>query len=652
MLPQSLAASTTSREKLLHVLYEAAELEQNLMCTYLYAAFSLKEGAAEGLSADEAEAVKRWRQAIINVAIDEMGHLVAVWNITSALGGAPRFGRTNFPLDAGYLPAGVVVKLAPFSASVLQHFVHLERPHGSLEPDGEDFAPVCDVTRTPVAPQLTPAGFDYATVGTFYETIGTELRRQVERIGETATFCGDPQLQLSASEVALAGARPVLDLKSALAALESIIIEGEGAPHDTEGSHFQRFLAVRDEFHALRAANPDFVPSHPSAHNPVLRKPPRPEGRVWLEHGETVAIVDLANATYALTLRLLASAYALRSPDPEKALYVDVAITLMRALTLLAERAARLPAGPSNPGCNGGVSFTALREAASLPAGAGARMVYRERLDELVAVAERLASTDERVATAAEILRSLAGRLRGASGTAPPAKILPQAPQSAPDLPTSPATTVEGIDVVEGRDITVRFEGKRCIHARFCVTQDPATFLANVEGPWIRPDASEAEELAAVIRECPSGALSYERREGHAEKAPPANLLAVRENGPYAIRADLVLGGERVGFRATLCRCGASENKPFCDTSHKAVDFIATGEPDTRETPIFEVRDGPLAVNPERNGPLQIRGNLEIMSGTGRTVARVATARLCRCGGSATKPFCDNTHRRNGFQAE
>ena len=130
MLPQSLAASTTSREKLLHALYEAAELEQNLMCTYLYAAFSLKDGAAEGLSANEAEAVKRWRQAIINVAIDEMGHLVAVWNITSALGGAPRFGRTNFPLDAGYLPAGVVVKLAPFSARLIAmpRFLSNQRP--------------------------------------------------------------------------------------------------------------------------------------------------------------------------------------------------------------------------------------------------------------------------------------------------------------------------------------------------------------------------------------------------------------------------------------------------------------------------------------------------------------------------------------------
>ena len=68
-----------------------------------------------------------------------MGHLAAVWNITSALGASPRFGRTNFPLDMGYLPAGIVVKLAPFGEDVLQHFIHLERPACSDEPEGKGF---------------------------------------------------------------------------------------------------------------------------------------------------------------------------------------------------------------------------------------------------------------------------------------------------------------------------------------------------------------------------------------------------------------------------------------------------------------------------------------------------------------------------------
>ncbi|TLY98536.1 MAG: hypothetical protein E6K38_01450, partial [Gammaproteobacteria bacterium] len=110
------APALTQREVLLHALYEASELEHNLMCTYLYAAASLKDGEREGLRAEEAAAVRRWRQVLMGVAIEEMGHLAAVWNITSGLGGAPRIGRSNFPLDPGLLPASVVVKLAPFNA--------------------------------------------------------------------------------------------------------------------------------------------------------------------------------------------------------------------------------------------------------------------------------------------------------------------------------------------------------------------------------------------------------------------------------------------------------------------------------------------------------------------------------------------------------
>src|SRR5258706_2057366 len=162
---------TVSRERLLHALYEAAELEHNLMCTYLYAAFSLRSGVPEGLSAAEAEAVERWRRTILNVATDEMGHLTAVWNITAALGGSPRFGRGNFPLDPGALPAGVVVKLAPFNEATLQHFIYLERPDNSAEPDGDGFAPEFVFTRGAARPRLTPMGIDYETMGGFYASL-------------------------------------------------------------------------------------------------------------------------------------------------------------------------------------------------------------------------------------------------------------------------------------------------------------------------------------------------------------------------------------------------------------------------------------------------------------------------------------------------
>ncbi|WP_168707826.1 ferritin-like domain-containing protein [Sphingopyxis sp. PAMC25046] len=648
-MPQIDALNSVSREKLLHALYEAAELEQNLMCTYLYAAFSLRDGEAEGLNRAETEAVARWRRVILDVAIDEMSHLVTVWNITAALGGAPRFGRTNFPLAPGYLPGGISVKLAPFGPAVLQHFIFLERPEESGEPDGNGFAAENGSTRTPVAPRLTPAAFDYATIGSFYQAIESGLRALVAKHGEAAVFCGDPALQLSSDETNLAGATPIASLDAALAALAEIVVEGEGAPSDRANSHFQRFLGVREELRALLTANPGFAPAHPAAVNPVLRKPPEAAGRVWLKDADAVAAVDLANAIYALSLRLLAGAYALPSPSPEKALYVGCAIGLMHALAAIAERAARLPAGPSNPHCNAGVSFTALREAAALPQGASARHLYRERVEELSAVAAALDPADPRCSRAARILEKQADRLRAAPAPVserqePASRTCDQAVLSAG--PVQPGAK----DPADGHDVTVHFDGTRCIHARVCVTQAPATFLADVEGPWIIADATDTEQLCGIIRQCPSGALSYERRGGAPEPVPPANLVTLRENGPYAVRADLLLAGECVGHRATLCRCGASKNKPYCDKSHDHVGFVATGEPLSLDTPKLADRGGVLAIEPEDDGPLHVTGNLQILSGTGRAIACVRKTRLCRCGGSSNKPFCDGTHRRIGFR--
>lgn len=649
-----------SREQLLHSLYEAAELEHCLMCTYLYAATSLKTSVEEGLSAEQAEATNRWRREIIAVSIEEMSHLAAVWNITAALGGTPRFGRANFPLDPGALPAGIVVKLAPFNADTLQHFIHLERPQDSNEPDGAGFEPQLRFLRGSDAPRLTPMAVDYQTVGVFYNGLSNKLRRISAVFGDDVTFCGDRALQLSPSELKLLGARPVLCLKTALQAFEAIVLEGEGSPESSANSHYARFAAIRSEYQQLLAADPHFTPAFPAATNPVLRRPPRPEGRVWLEDAQAIETVDLANASYGLMLRLMAYAYVVPGPSEEKSLAVDLALSLMRACTPLAEHAARLPAGPSNPQCHAGMSYTALRDAAPLPLGASSWRFFGERMADLARAGAALAlsANNERTQRASAMLASLATRTQRAQqrGFAPKTAAAP-APEKPAAMPAPPVpTTSDGVDSIEGEKLTLLYEGKRCIHARFCVTGAPKVFLANVQGPWIHPDAMDVERLADIAHACPSGAIRYTRKDGRPnEEAPPVNLIAIREAGPYAVRGPLMIEGQFSGFRATLCRCGASKNKPYCDGSHHDVGFAASGEPATgvadTGTAMLDVRDGELQIEPELDGPLALRGNLEITSGTGRVVSRVSQARLCRCGASNTKPFCDNSHARIGFRS-
>src|SRR5262249_13881432 len=144
----------------------------------------------------------------------------------SALGGSPRFGRGNFPLESGELPARIVVKLAPFNEEVLQHFIFLERPHGSDERDGLGFEPEMQFQRAINRPRLTPTSMDYDTIGVFYTALEGWLRGFVARVGEGVAFCGDPALQLSQTEVALPGVEPVLCMKSAGAALRAIVEQG------------------------------------------------------------------------------------------------------------------------------------------------------------------------------------------------------------------------------------------------------------------------------------------------------------------------------------------------------------------------------------------------------------------------------------------
>lgn len=157
------------------------------------------------------------------------------------------------------------------------------------------------------------------------------------------------------------------------------------------------------------------------------------------------------------------------------------------------------------------------------------------------------------------------------------------------------------------------------------MTGAPRVFLANVQGPWLHPDAMPVERLVDIAHACPSGAIQYRRKDGEADEAPPpVNLLSVREAGPYAIRGALTLRGRPLGTRATLCRCGASRNKPFCDGSHHDIQFAATGEPATGllglPTDMPATRDGRVDIEPEPNGPLQLRGSVEVLSGTGRMV--------------------------------
>lgn len=202
-----------------------------------------------------------------------------------------------------------------------------------------------------------------------------------------------------------------------------------------------------------------------------------------------------------------------------------------------------------------------------------------------------------------------------------------------------------------GEAIAVTFDMDRCIHARNCILKLPNVFDSDRK-PWIDPDAAPAEEIAAMIRTCPSGALTFERLDGGLEEQPPGiNRAAIQENGPIAFHGNLAVSGERM-TRATICRCGKSGNMPFCDNSHIDAGFKATGEPEASEKEAEPENPGDLLeIIPQENGPNEARGPLEITTGTGHRVHRGKRSFMCRCGHSSNKPFCDGSHKDAGFEA-
>lgn len=128
-----------------------------------------------------------------------------------------------------------------------------------------------------------------------------------------------------------------------------------------------------------------------------------------------------------------------------------------------------------------------------------------------------------------------------------------------------------------GKRITIFDNRAICAHAGYCSDGLKSVFRYGVE-PWIDPDAAALDEVIATIEKCPSGALSY-AVDGVAQKEnerPPK--VTVTDNGPYAVTGGIELMNVEFGAGAprehyTLCRCGASANKPFCDGSHWRVEF-------------------------------------------------------------------------------
>lgn len=176
--------------------------------------------------------------------------------------------------------------------------------------------------------------------------------------------------------------------------------------------------------------------------------------------------------------------------------------------------------------------------------------------------------------------------------------------------------------------------------------------------PWVDASQASRDAIARVVTRCPTGALHYARTDGGAPEAVPAtNSVRVSRNGPVYLRGDIEVLDESGALRladtrVALCRCGRSGNGPLCDGSHLETGFRDPGT--VREENPVEGQggaEGKLRVQPLRDGPLRLEGPFTLKGTNHEATVSGGSARLCRCGHSQNKPFCDGSHERAEFRS-
>ena len=382
------AVRIENRAQLIYLLTEAAEIEHNVLCCYLFAQFSMKDDLSEGLTATQLEKVRGWRATVGDIAVQEMLHLATACNLLTAVGGAPQMRRPNLPTSPRAYPSAFELRLVPFGLEAVDQFVFLERPEyidPATRPGYRDAALAVSSLR-----DVFSCERDYETLGELYRGIEDGLDYLSQKLGEENLFIGRPSSQTAGSFFQMGGLVTVHDLDSALAAVKVIIDQGEGASPDAEDSHYRRFLAMRDEYRELLAADPSFRPGRPVLTNPYALMPTdmvAGAGVNLLDDPLSVDMCGLFDSCYEVMVQMLGRLFVHAEEseaefgalaDASVGLMIDVIQPLGRALTLL-------PAGPTHAGFTAGPSFRLSRGATIPTHKDAARLVLQERLMELAA---------------------------------------------------------------------------------------------------------------------------------------------------------------------------------------------------------------------------------------------------------------------------
>jgi hypothetical protein len=397
-----LTIELTTREDLINTLHLAAELEHNLMCQYLFAAYSMKRSTSEGLNEVQLEKTRGWGALMTLVARQEMEHMGLVLNLLTAIGGTPNFQRPNFPQrKEEYGKLGIKSELTRFDKETIRRFQDFEAPHPAPGPDfcrASGVASRQDIRTQLLAPQILAhsapqasgatggrpmllSEIGFTSVQDIYESLARGFVTVTERIGEKNLFIGDvnaeiwggpgtPYGQGSMDDLNQYGLDliQVTDLRSAIEAIVEIVEQGEGilAPPDyIEHTHYCIYTKMLNEMGGFDAARP-------VVRNPLTKMHPdisAPEEVNLITRPETREIAGLFNLTYELMLLMMLFLYgsSKKTKSQSVALMNAIFFPLMTMfIRPLSEVLTLLPAFKDKKG-NAGPGFELSKELLLLP---------------------------------------------------------------------------------------------------------------------------------------------------------------------------------------------------------------------------------------------------------------------------------------------
>lgn len=556
-------------ERLREHLQTAIEIEHATLPPYLCALYSIEEGANR-------EAV----EVLQSIVLEEMLHLTLAANILNAVGGAPRLDSPDLlPAHPTFLPhsnGSIELSLGPFSPEAVQTFMAIEKPAAAGGPPEDDA---------------------WETIGQFYAAIEQALARLAAELGDAALFCGDPARQVSTAAY-YGGAGQIVavtDLRSAMQALQEIVEQGEGLDHASildgdrdmfhpdrdEVAHYFRFA----ELALGRRYRPGDTPRSGPSGEPVAvdweavrRMRPNPRGADYRPGSEARAASDAFNRCYCDVLRLLELCF---NGHPE---LLAVATGAMYGIKQQAIDLMRLDSGDGQT--TAGPSFEWVPHEDRHVDGARITVIPGGPYLVSGAIAIHDASGELRKRGGDATLCRCGGSRTKPFCDGTHARIGFDGSESADHGEI--ARRRRGYPTRDGA--TVYDDRSRCAHFGQCTEFLPAVFGV-AEDAFVAPDAAPSAQIARVVSGCPSGALAFALK-GHTDPVEPHEPPSIHPivDGPYRVRGAIrVIGsGHRpyeVRERQTLCRCGQSRNKPFCDGSHWYAGFRDPLPPELADAP-------------------------------------------------------------------